>query len=86
MLFHKETIILFPIFCDVIMEKLTRFEKARLISARALQLSLGAPPLIEVKKGLTVIDIADTEFTERVIPLVILRRYPNGETKRIELN
>lgn len=67
-------------------EKLTRFEKARLISARALQLSLGAPPLIEVKKNNTVIDVAESEFSERVIPLVVLRTYPNGEVRRIELN
>lgn len=68
------------------MEKLTRFERARLVSARALQLSLGAPPLIEIKKGATVIDVAEKELAEKVIPLVVLREYPNGEIKRIELN
>lgn len=68
------------------MDKLTRFEKARLISARALQLSMGAPPLIEVKKHFTVIDVAEQEFAEKVIPLVVLRTYPNGEIRRIELN
>jgi len=69
----------------VFMEKLTRFEKARLISARALQLSLGAPPLVEVKKTDSTIDVAEQEFNEKAIPLVVLRRYPNGETRRIEL-
>lgn len=68
------------------MEKLTRFEKARLVSARALQLSLGAPPLVEVKKGSSMIDIAEFELEEKVIPLIVLRKYPNGEIRRIELN
>jgi DNA-directed RNA polymerase subunit K/omega len=70
----------------IFLDKLTRFEKARLISARALQLSLGAPPLVEVKKENSVIDVAEKEFLEKVIPLVVLRRYPNGENRRIELN
>ena len=43
------------------MAKLTRFEVTRLISARALQLSLGAPPLIKSsKEGL--IEAAKEEF------------------------
>ena len=68
------------------MEKLTRFERARLISARALQLSLGAPPLVEIKKTPSVIDVAEQEFAQKVIPLVVLRKYPNGETRKIELS
>ncbi|VVB76661.1 DNA-directed RNA polymerase subunit K [uncultured archaeon] len=52
----------------------TQFEKARIIGARALQLAYGAPPLIEVPKG--VIDplaLADIEFTEGVIPIVVIK-------------
>lgn len=68
------------------MEKLTRFERARIISARALQLSLGAPPLIKiVSDSVTPYDLSKKEFDERVLPFVILRRYPNGDTRRIEL-
>ncbi len=32
------------------MEEYNKFEKARLVGARALQLSMGAPPLVKVNK------------------------------------
>ena len=67
------------------MDVLTRFEKARIISARALQLSSGAPPLVEVSKIAFPIDVANLEFNEKVIPLVVIRRYPNGEVKKVSL-
>jgi len=51
--------------------KLTRFEKARLIGARALQLSMGAKPLVEVPGSLDPIDIATLELKEGVIPLKV---------------
>ncbi|MFH1285000.1 MAG: DNA-directed RNA polymerase subunit K [Candidatus Micrarchaeota archaeon] len=51
-----------------------RFEKARLIGARALQLAMGAPPLIEVgESGLDPMKIAFVEFKKNVIPLAIVR-------------
>jgi len=68
------------------MEKITRFEKARLISARALQLSLGAPVLLKVSKGATMLDVAREEFAKKVIPLSVLREYPNGEIRRVEVD
>ena len=67
------------------MGKLTRFEKTRLISARALQLSFGAPPLTNPGEGLTAYDIAKKEYGERVIPMAIMRKYPNGSIERVEL-
>ena len=68
------------------MEKITRFEKARLISARALQLSLGAPMLIKALKGATMLDVARDEFSKKVIPLSVLREIPNGEIRRVEVD
>ncbi len=54
--------------------ELNRFEIARLLGARALQLSLGAPPLIPVPKGIIdPIDLAREEFKSGVIPLMVLR-------------
>jgi DNA-directed RNA polymerase subunit K len=50
-------------------EKLTRFEKARLIGARALQISMGAKPMVEVSPTLDPIDIAVMELKENVMPL-----------------
>jgi len=52
-------------------ENLTRFEKARIIGARALQLSMGAKPLIEIEESLDPIDIATLELKKGLIPLDI---------------
>ncbi len=54
--------------------KYTKFEKARIIGARALQISMGAPVLIEVPKHLTSsIDIATYEFEKGVCPITVIR-------------
>ena len=65
---------------------LTRFERTRLISARALQLSLGAPPLLKIKDNVSMIDVAREEFEKMIIPLSVLRKYPSGRIEKIELN
>jgi DNA-directed RNA polymerase subunit K/omega len=67
------------------MARLTRFEITRVLSARALQLSLGAPPLVKGTKDLSMLDTAEKEFNEKVLPLSVLRKYPNGIIKRVEL-
>jgi len=66
---------------------LTRFEKARIMGARALQLSLGAPPFIEIPSSAkTSLDIALAELELRVIPIVIRRRLPNGDYQNIPIS
>jgi DNA-directed RNA polymerase subunit K len=68
-------------------KKLTRYEYARAVAARALQLSLGAPPLVDVEE-LSIkdpIEIAREEIKRGVIPIVIRRRYPNEEEELISL-
>ena len=50
---------------------LTRFEKARLIGARALQLSMGAKPQVKVSGSIDPIDIATTELKENLMPLQV---------------
>ncbi len=52
----------------------TKFEKARIIGARALQLAYGAPPLIKVPEGVTdPLALAEHEFKEEVIPIVVIK-------------
>lgn len=54
--------------------KYTRFEKAAIIGARALQISMGAPVLIGIPKGMTdPVEIAELEFKEGVIPITVKR-------------
>ncbi len=59
--------------------KYTRFEIARIIGARALQLSVGAPPLLKLKKDdlkKSPVEIAKMEFEKGVIPLTVKRIFP----------
>ena len=53
-------------------EKYTRYEKARIISARALQIAQGAPILVKVTKKITdPYEIAQMEWDEGLIPIDI---------------
>lgn len=66
---------------------LTRFEKARIMGARALQLSLGAPPFIAIPKTARIsLDIAMEELDQRVIPITIRRVLPNGDYQNIPID
>ncbi len=57
------------------MEELTKYEKARIIGARALQLYFGAPPLVKAtdEKELDYIVLAEKELAEDAIPLTVVR-------------
>lgn len=63
-------------------QEITRFEKARMIVARALQLSLGAPFMLKLtqkdleKLRYNPIEIAKLEFKKGVIPLTVKRPFP----------
>ncbi|NDF27205.1 MAG: DNA-directed RNA polymerase subunit K [Nitrosopumilaceae archaeon] len=66
---------------------LTRFEKARILGARALQLSQGAPPFIAIPADArTSLDIALRELEDFAIPIVIKRRLPNGDYQNIPID
>ncbi|MBS3054627.1 MAG: DNA-directed RNA polymerase subunit K [Candidatus Aenigmarchaeota archaeon] len=53
----------------------TRFETTRIISARTLQLSMGAPPLIRTE-SLMPQDIARKEFDMNILPITVKRMMP----------
>jgi DNA-directed RNA polymerase I, II, and III subunit RPABC2 len=66
--------------------KITRFEKARIVGARSLQISMGAPILIDVDTALTSpIDIALKELSEGILPMTIRRTLPDGTFQDIPL-
>ena len=62
--------------------KYTKFEKARMIGARALQISMGAPLAMEIKQEelekirFNPIEIAKLEFNAGVIPIDVKRNLP----------
>lgn len=53
----------------------TRFEKARIIGARALQISMGAPSTLTKipKEAIDPVEIAMLEFEEDAIPITVKR-------------
>lgn len=64
------------------LDKLTRFERARIIGSRALQIASGAPFHIKFSKkeledfGYDPIEIAKKEFEAGVIPITVSRPLP----------
>jgi len=63
------------------MEEYTKFEKARIIGARALQLAYGAPPLIKVPEHMTdPIELAELEFNKNVIPITVIKHTSSENT------
>jgi len=55
----------------------TRFERARIVGARALQLAMGAPVLLDINvEGMNPVDISLLEFKENVIPITVRRTVP----------
>ncbi|MDH7593100.1 MAG: DNA-directed RNA polymerase subunit K [Methanomicrobiales archaeon] len=55
------------------MEVYTRYERARIIGARALQISMGAPVLIRTTKT-DPLEIAIEEFEQNRIPITVKRK------------
>ncbi len=70
---------------DVSVEELglTRFERARIIGSRALQIAMGAPILVKISKKelerirYNPIRIAEMELEQGVIPITVKRLYPH---------
>ena len=54
-------------------KKLTRFERARILGARAIQISMGAKPKVEIGDSLDPIDIAYEELKADKLPLEVIK-------------
>ena len=75
-------------------KKHTKFEMARLIGSRALQISMGAPFLVKLSEkdlesiGYNPIEIAKREYKENVLPIAVRRPAPkkrqSAEEKKAE--
>ncbi|MFC1741482.1 DNA-directed RNA polymerase subunit K [Nanoarchaeota archaeon] len=67
-------------------EAFTKYEKARILGSRALQISMGAPYLIKVSKKqleelkYSPLEIAKLEFDAGVIPITVIRPMPEIES------
>ncbi len=57
---------------------MTKYERARVLGTRALQISMGAPVLVEIGGETDPLAIALKELKAGKVPLTIRRRLPDG--------
>jgi len=59
-------------------EFLTKYERARVLGTRALQLSLNAISTVDTTNMTDPLKIAEKELVEGKIPIIVRRRLPDG--------
>ncbi|GAB1320654.1 subunit common to RNA polymerases I, II, and III [Madurella fahalii] len=57
---------------------MTKYEKARILGTRALQISMNAPVLVDLEGETDPLQIAIKELREKKIPLIVRRYLPDG--------
>jgi len=73
------------------MEEYTKYEHARIVGARALQISMGAPFMVKLteeelgKLNFNPIEIAKIEFSKGLIPIYVKRPMPGALKKEISV-
>lgn len=64
-------------------KKYSRYEKARIVSARAMQIAYGSPVLVSIPKNVSEsMDIALLEWEKGVIPIDVRKRVMPGAPKK----
>ena len=58
--------------------RLSKYERARILGARANQINDGAEPQVDIGSEHDAINIAILELEQNKLPLSIIRTYPNG--------
>ncbi|CEG66367.1 DNA-directed RNA polymerases I, II, and III subunit RPABC2 [Rhizopus azygosporus] len=57
---------------------MTKFEKARILGTRALQISMNAPVMVELDGETDALVIAMKELREKKVPLIVRRFLPDN--------
>ncbi|CAK0783271.1 DNA-directed RNA polymerases II, IV and V subunit 6A [Coccomyxa viridis] len=57
---------------------MTKYERARILGTRALQISMNAPVMVELSGETDPLDIAMKELREKKIPFIVRRYLPDG--------
>jgi DNA-directed RNA polymerase I, II, and III subunit RPABC2 len=57
---------------------MTKYERARVLGTRALQISLNAPVLVDLEGETDPLQIAMKELAQKKIPLIVRRYLPDG--------
>ena len=59
-------------------QKITKFEKSRIIGTRARQIANNAPPLVDIGTEMDPVKIALMEYEQGILPLYVIRRHPDN--------
>mgnify|MGYP001989749861 CR=1 FL=1 len=57
---------------------MTKYERARILGTRALQISMNAPVLVQLEGETDPLEIAGKELREKRVPFVVRRYMPDG--------
>lgn len=57
---------------------MTKYEKARVLGTRALQISMNAPVMVQLEGETDPLRIAQKELRARKLPIVVRRYLPDG--------
>ena len=57
---------------------MTKYERARIIGSRALQISMNAPVMVDTQGMTDPMDIAEKELNAKLTPLIVRRFLPDG--------
>ena len=57
---------------------MTKYERARILGTRALQISMNAPVLVQLDGETDQLEIAGKELREKRIPFTVRRYLPDG--------
>jgi len=71
-------------------DKFSKYEIARILGARALQLAMDAPVLLKIDKkkldeiNYDVLKIAEMEFESEILPITVKRPFPQKSQEKIK--
>ena len=57
---------------------MTKYERARIIGTRALQISMNAPVMVDTEGLIDPMEIAEKELNAKLVPFIIRRYLPDG--------
>jgi DNA-directed RNA polymerases I, II, and III subunit RPABC2 len=57
---------------------MTKYERARIIGSRALQISLNAPVMVDTEGETDPMAIAERELNSKLVPFIVRRFLPDG--------
>ncbi|KAJ5069802.1 DNA-directed RNA polymerase subunit k [Anaeramoeba ignava] len=63
---------------------MTKYERARILGTRALQISMSAPVMVEITRETDPLQIALKELKEGKIPFIIRRYLPDGSFEDVK--